>query len=153
MNIILAGIMGRFPYGGVAWCSLMYLLGLRRLGHRVWYLEDTGECNFDPVENTIATDPRYALRFIDACLTPYGFGDRWCYVDYLGNHHGIDRDAWRRVCADADLLLDLSGGSWFWRDEYAAIPHKVFIDSDPAFTQLAIAKAEPTDTASWPNPS
>ena len=33
--------------------------------------------------------------------------------------------------------------SWFWRDEYARIPRKVFIDSDPAFTQLAIAKAEP----------
>src|SRR6185369_11979476 len=32
---------------------------------------------------------------------------------------------------------------WFWRDEYSRIPHKVFVDSDPAFTQLAIAKAEP----------
>src|SRR5262249_27463 len=41
------------------------------------------------------------------------------------------------------LFINLSGGSWFWRDEYAGIPHKVFIDSDPAFTQLAIAKAEP----------
>ena len=49
----------------------------------------------------------------------------------------------RRYAADADLFLNLSGGSWFWRDEYARIPHKAFIDSDPAFTQLAIAKAEP----------
>ena len=39
--------------------------------------------------------------------------------------------------------MNLSGGSWFWRDEYARIPRKAFIDSDPAFTQLAIAKAEP----------
>ena len=45
--------------------------------------------------------------------------------------------------ADADLFINLSGGSWFWRDEYARIPRKIFIDSDPAFTQLAIAKAEP----------
>jgi hypothetical protein len=49
----------------------------------------------------------------------------------------------KRFCADADLFVNLSGGSWFWRDEYARIPRKVFIDSDPAFTQLAIAKAEP----------
>ena len=49
----------------------------------------------------------------------------------------------RRFCADADLFINLSGGSWFWRDEYARIPRKAFIDSDPAFTQLAIAKAEP----------
>jgi hypothetical protein len=49
----------------------------------------------------------------------------------------------RRYCADADLFLNLSGGSWFWRDEYVRIPRSAFIDSDPAFTQLALAKAEP----------
>jgi hypothetical protein len=49
----------------------------------------------------------------------------------------------RQYAAGADLFINLSGGSWFWRDEYARIPRKVFIDSDPAFTQLAIAKAEP----------
>src|SRR5215510_11953770 len=99
MKVLFAGIIARYPFGGVTWCSLMYLLGLRALGHEVFYIEDTGECVYDPVQNTRA--------------------------------------------ADADLFINLSGGSWFWRDEYARIPRKVFIDSDPAFTQLAIAKAEP----------
>jgi hypothetical protein len=143
INVILAGIIGRYPYGGVAWCSLMYLLGLRRLGHRVWYLEDTGECNYDPVANTISREPDYALGFIRSCLEPFGLGQRWCYVDYRGEYHGHSRDAWRRVCASADLFLNLSGGCWFWRDEYAAIPHSAFIDSDPAFTQLALAQGVP----------
>jgi hypothetical protein len=142
MNIILAGIMGRHPYGGVAWCSLMYLLGLRRLGHQVWYLEDTGECNFDPMNNTLAEEPSYATNFIQTCLQPYDFADRWCYVDYLGEYHGRTKDQWQSICRDADLFLNLSGGCWFWRDEYAAIPHSAFIDSDPGFTQLAIAKSE-----------
>ena len=58
--------------------------------------------------------------------------------------HLSRRVARRRAafCADADLFINLSGGSWFWRDEYATIPRKVFIDSDPVFTQLAIAKGE-----------
>jgi hypothetical protein len=140
MKIILAGVMGRYPYGGVAWCSLMYLLGLRKLGHDVWYLEDTGECNFDPVANAKATDPRYALNFIRNSLAPHGLAERWCYVDYTGKYHGQSRDQWRKICREADLFLDLSGGCWFWRDEYAAIPFSAFIDSDPAFTQLAIAE-------------
>ena len=147
MNIIFAGIMGRHPYGGVAWCSLMYLLGLRRLGHQVWYLEDSGECNFDPVENALAVDPEYALRFIDSCLEPFGLRDRWCYVDYRGRYYGHTAEAWRRICAGADLFLDLSGGCWFWRDEYAAIPHSAFIDSDPAFTQIDIARRGPGHAA------
>jgi hypothetical protein len=143
MNIVFAGIIGRHPYGGVAWCSLNYLLGLRRLGHRVWYLEDTGECNYDPADNTLATNPRYALGFIQRCLEPFGFGDRWCYIDYRGGYYGHTHDAWRRICADADLFLNLSGGCWFWRDEYMSIPHSAFIDSDPAFTQLDIAERGP----------
>jgi hypothetical protein len=33
MRILFAGIIARYPFGGVTWCSLMYLLGLRALGH------------------------------------------------------------------------------------------------------------------------
>lgn len=132
--------MGRYPYGGVGWCSLMYLLGLKRLGHQVWYLEDTGECNFDPVANTLATEAGYATNFVNESLTPYEFGDKWCYIDYKGNYHGKRREDWLKICAGTDLFLNLSGGCWFWRDEYAAIPFSAFIDSDPAFTQLSIAK-------------
>jgi hypothetical protein len=139
VNIVVAGIMGRYPYGGVQWCSLMYLEGLRRLGHDVWYLEDTGECNYDPEANTLATDPGYALATIARALEPVSLGDRWCYIDYTGRHHGMTEARWREMCARTDLFLNLSGGSWFWRDEYAAIPHTAFIDTDPAFTQLAIA--------------
>jgi hypothetical protein len=140
MNIIVAGIIGRYPWGGVTWCSLMYLLGLRQLGHRVWYLEDTGECNYDPIANTVATEPDYALKLIGNTLRTYGLENNWCYVDYAGRYYGHEKEGWLKVCKDADLFLDLSGGCWFWRDEYARIPHSGFIDSDPAFTQLAIAK-------------
>jgi hypothetical protein len=121
----------------------MYLLGLRALGHEVFYVEDTGECIFDPVHNTRATDPSYGTMYIHNALQPFGLGDRWAFVNYDGSYHGQSASAVRRYAADADLFLNLSGGSWFWRDEYARIPHKAFIDSDPGFTQLAIAKAEP----------
>jgi hypothetical protein len=143
MRILLAGIMARYPFGGVAWCSLMYLLGLRALGHEVFYIEDTGECVYDPVLNTRSLDPAYGTGYIQQALAPVGLGDRWAFVNYDGTYHGQSADEVRRYCAGADLYLNLSGGSWFWRDEYARIPRKAFIDSDPAFTQLAIAKAEP----------
>ena len=143
MRILFAGIIARYPFGGVTWCSLMYLLGLRALGHEVFYVEDTGECVYDPVQNTRATDPSYGTTYIQKALEPFGLGDSWAFVNYDGTHHGRTADDVRRYCADADLFINLSGGSWFWRDEYARIPRKIFIDSDPAFTQLAIAKAEP----------
>jgi hypothetical protein len=143
VKILFAGIIARYPFGGVTWCSLMYLLGLRALGHEVFYVEDTGECVYDPVQNTRATDPGYGTTYIHDALAPHGLGDRWSFVNYDGSYHGRSADDVRRYAADADLFINLSGGSWFWRDEYARIPRKVFIDSDPAFTQLAIAKADP----------
>jgi hypothetical protein len=142
MKILFAGIIARHPYGGVTWCSLMYLLGLRALGHEVLYIEDTGECIYDPERNEISLDPSYGTRYIHAALEPFGMAGRWCFVNYDGTYHGRARDAVRAFCADADLFVNLSGGSWFWRDEYAAIPRRVFVDSDPVFTQLAIAKGE-----------
>jgi hypothetical protein len=143
MKILFAGIIARYPFGGVTWCSLMYLLGLRALGHEVFYIEDTGEVVYDPVLNTRSLDPAYGTQYIHDSLAPYDLGSRWAFVNYDGTYHGQAAADVRRYCQDADLFINLSGGSWFWRDEYARIPRKVFIDSDPAFTQLAIAKAEP----------
>ena len=142
MKVVVAGIIARYPFGGVTWCSLMYLLGLRALGHDVLYIEDTGECIYDPVQNARSEDPSYGTRYIHSALEPFGLGDRWSFVNYDGSYHGASHDQVRAFCADAELFINLSGGSWFWRDEYLAIPRKVFIDSDPVFTQLAIAKAE-----------
>jgi hypothetical protein len=143
MKILFAGIMARYPFGGVTWCSLMYLLGLRALGHEVFYIEDTGECVYDPLQNVRSLDPSYGTHYIHQALEPFGLGDRWAFVNYDGSYHGRSVEDVRRFCADADLFINLSGGSWFWRDEYLRIPRSAFIDSDPAFTQLAIAKAEP----------
>ncbi len=143
MKVVFAGIVARYPFGGVTWCSLMYLLGLRALGHEVLYIEDTGECIYDPEQDAISLDPGYGTRYIHQALEPFGLGRHWSFVNYDGTYHGMSKDDVLRFCRDADLYINLSGGSWFWRDEYARIPRKVFIDSDPVFTQLAIAKGEP----------
>ncbi|MCC7417143.1 MAG: glycosyltransferase family 1 protein [Acidobacteria bacterium] len=143
MRILFAGIIARYPFGGVSWCSLMYLLGLRALGHEVFYVEDTGECVYDPVLNAQTVDPAYGTSHIHRALEPFGLGDRWSFVNYDGAYHGQAAETVRKFAAGADLFINLSGGSWFWRDEYARIPRRVFIDSDPAFTQLAIAKGVP----------
>ena len=85
MKILFAGIIARYPFGGVTWCSLMYLLGLRALGHEVFYIEDTGECVYDPIAEH-ARD-RSALRHHATSTTrstPFGLGDRWSFVNYDG---------------------------------------------------------------------
>ena len=42
MIVVFAGSIGRFPVGGHAWVDMQYLLGLRALGHDVFYVEECG---------------------------------------------------------------------------------------------------------------
>src|SRR6185312_6244561 len=112
MKVLVAGIIARYPFGGVTWCSLMYLLGLRSLGHEVMYIEDTGECVYDPVKNVRSLEPDYGTSYIHSTLEPYGLGQQWSFVNYDGSYHGMSQEAVRRWCVDADVFLNLSGGSW-----------------------------------------
>ena len=96
MKIVVAGIIARYPFGGVTWCSLMYLLGLRALGHEVFYIEDTGECVYDPVQNALSTDPSYGTDYIHRALEPFGLGDRWTFRQ-LRRH--LSRRVARAPCA------------------------------------------------------
>ena len=43
MIVIVTGTIGRSVTGGQAWANLHYLLGLRALGHDVYYVEDVGD--------------------------------------------------------------------------------------------------------------
>jgi hypothetical protein len=141
-TVVLAGIVGRYPVGGVTWCALHYVAGFQRLGYDVFYLEDTGQCGYDPLSNGISKDPAYAVRYIRKSLALVGLERSWTYVDHRGRYHGCDRSLVTEVCANAEVMVNLSGGCWFARPEYDG-PRKVFIDTDPGFTQQGLGDAAP----------
>src|SRR5262245_58343300 len=65
-RIVVLGIMGRTPVAGVAWQVLHYLEGFRRLGHEVYYVEDTLSWPYNPETN--ADDCRYTLNYISRLM-------------------------------------------------------------------------------------
>ena len=52
MKIVVTGLIATYPLGGVSWDYLAYVARLRRLGHEVFYLEDTGQWVYDPRDAT-----------------------------------------------------------------------------------------------------
>ena len=150
MRIVVLGYVVRGPLGGMAWSDLHYLLGLRELGHDVWFLEDSDDypsCA-NPVERTVTTDPSFGLRFAEGLFARVGLGGRWAYHDaHTGAWHGAGA-AVRAACADADLVLDLAGVNPL-RPWVEGIPHRVLVDKDPVFTQARhLAKPEARERAS-----
>lgn len=143
MLIVFAGALGRFPIGGHAWTELQYLLGLRELGHDIYFLEECGEgswvYNWETEETT--TDLEYPTNYVRECLDPTGFGDRWIYRAG-DNCLGMDPEEFREVCSRADLLLIRGCAIPLWRPEYDLPRRRIFIDSDPGFTQFSIANGD-----------
>ena len=57
LRIIVTGLIAQHPLlGGVTWDYLQYVLGLARLGHDVYYLEDFGEWPYDRRGGASGTD-------------------------------------------------------------------------------------------------
>lgn len=144
MKIVFAGSIGRFPVGGHAWVDMQYLLGLRALGHDVYYLEDCGEQSwvYNWATETVTTDLDYPTMYLRSCLQPIGFGDRWIYR--AGDHTaGMTTDDFLGVCSTASLFMVRGGRLEIWRPEYDRPRIRIYIDSDPGFTQFAIANGDP----------
>lgn len=136
-RIIVMGYIVRGPLGGLSWHHLHYVLGLARMGYDVLYVEDSGDgpsC-YDPTTDEIGSDPTFGLAFIEDAFARVGLGERWAYYDAF-------KHAWQGPAAasgepplHADVVLNVSGVNPL-RDWAQQCPIRVFIDTDPAFTQV-----------------
>jgi len=137
-RIAVLGYIVRGPIGGMWWSDVHYLLGLRALGHDVYFVEDSDDypsC-FDPVRNRTDTDPRYGLAFAQRTLAHIGFDDRWAYFDaHTQRWHGPAGERIVPWCATADVVLNLGGVNPL-RPWLLGVPTRVLVDKDPVFTQI-----------------
>lgn len=134
LRILLSGrIAGAAGQGGLSWVVLQYLLGLRRLGHDVRFVEPWPGAPGKPVARGAGSA---AARYFGDVVASFGLED----VATLAGPGGVPcvgrpyREL-RRWAAEADLLVNLSG---LLRDDalVAGIPLRAYVDLDPAFTQL-----------------
>ena len=142
LRIIVSGLVGQYPMGGVAWDYLQYVIGLRLLGHDVYYIEDTGQWPYSPHENRLADDPTWTVAYLNDVMIRFGLEERWAYrFPRTGRWYGIAPERRNDVVATADLVLNVSG---VLRDpqSYRRRGTLVFIDTDPVFTQLKLSRGQ-----------
>jgi hypothetical protein len=135
-TIIVSGLAATYPLGGVAWDYIQYLHGFYRLGHDVYYLEDTGGWAYDPFNVTFVDDLTYHTKYLGdflARLDP-GLAKRFCVIGPDDRHWGMSAEELDAVVKRADVFFNISTTCQL-REAYAKIPVKVLIDSDPLYTQ------------------
>jgi hypothetical protein len=145
LRIIVTGLIAQHPtLGGVTWDYLQYLIGLHRLGHDVFYFEDSGEWPYNldggsTGNDWVARDPSENIQHLATVLARFGLEGRWAYHFPIEDRwFGLSEQKRQEVLRSADLLINVSGTLMDLRD-YQHIPHRAYIDSDPVFTQLKLA--------------
>jgi len=65
-RIVVMGFMGSMPIAGVIWQHIHYVVGLQRLGHDVYYIEDSARLPYNPetfeVTDEFAYPPKVLVR-------------------------------------------------------------------------------------------
>jgi hypothetical protein len=150
LRILVSGMMAGVPgHGGATWAVLQYVLGLQQLGHDVCFVEPV-----DPLGGEQASAPEgesgpeawnartshpfrpETLSYFQEVVTRFGLQDRAALLNRATRETaGIPYPELLRFARGADLLLNLSG---LLRepDLMDSIPLRVYVDLDPAFTQL-----------------
>jgi hypothetical protein len=135
LTILVCGMMSpELRQGGAAWAVLQYILGLRRLGHEVVYIEllpkaPEGGGAFDLARSGNAACFAKVMRDFD-------FEHRSALL-LAGTEQtsGLSYAGLRGIARGADVLINISG---MLTDPalLEPVPHRVYLDLDPAFIQL-----------------
>src|SRR5439155_21329042 len=115
--------------------------GLLRLGHDVYYLEDTGDAVYSPAAGgSTIRDCIFNVEYLARVMARFGLADRWAYRFAAGAAwYGLAESERTAVIGSADLLLNVSG-SLPSADEYRRSPRLAFIDTDPVFNPVKLSR-------------
>ena len=127
-TIVVAGSVAQRPgFGGHTWVFLQYLLGFRRLGWNVVFLD-----RLEPAMGVGETGITYV---VDVCRA-FGLDADFAVLGERGEAvAGLSRSEVLERVRDSALLLNVMG---FLEDReiLAAAPQRVFLDIDPGFGQM-----------------
>lgn len=135
LTILLSGMIAAVPQqGGATWAVLQYLLGLKRLGHEVYFVEQLPEAALRPSEVPLVRSINAA--YFRQVAAEFGFEQSSALL-LAGTHQtvGLPYADLRQSARRADVLINISGmltDETLMRD----IPLRVYLDLDPAFVQL-----------------
>ena len=146
LRIVVSGFIGLFPTGGVTWDYIQYPLGLKLMGHDVYYIEDTFQFPKFQTDGRKWDDATDSINYLQSTMEFFGFGERWAYRDIASSKcYGLSLKQLLEICETADVFINISASACM-RDEYLKIPKRVLVDTDPMFTQIEYLSQEEKNT-------
>jgi hypothetical protein len=136
--------MGTCPVAGVIWQHLHYIVGLQRLGHKVWYVEDTSRYPYDPEQFTISNDLSYVSKTLTRLSKEFGFEDSWCFCGRYDKNPttvGMSLAQLKKIYKECDAAFNICGSHEI-NDDLLSVKNLVYVESDPGLEQIKIDKGD-----------
>lgn len=139
-RIVVMGFMGSMPIAGVIWQHIHYIVGLQRLGHDVFFIEDSARLPYNPETFEVTDEFDYAAKVLARLASDFDFKHRWAYcARYLpGNPTaGLPLKTIRQLYREADAILNVCGTQEF-NDDLLVSDRILYVESDPGVEQIKI---------------
>jgi hypothetical protein len=132
-------MMTPMPVAGVVWQTVHYLIGLKRLGYDVYYVEAHARTPAMLMEREDDDGPRIAADFIDHVMRRFDLGDHWAFHARHddGRVYGLDEGRLKRLYNSAELIINLHGGT-VPLPEHSATGRLVYLETDPVDVQIEL---------------
>lgn len=143
-RLVVMGFMGSMPIAGVIWQHIHYIVGLQRLGHDVYYIEDSARLPYNPKTFEVSYSFAYSQKLLGELAKEFGFEDRWSFcARYLPEAPcaGLAREKIRELYREADAILNVCGAQELY-DELHVSDRLIYIESDPGLEQIKVDQGD-----------
>jgi hypothetical protein len=142
LRVIITGFIGQQRLlGGVAWDYLNVILGMKRLGHDVYYIEDSGCWPYNDDGGPSGDDwkdrnPSATVKSLSKVMSAFNLDNKWAYhFPAKSEWFGVANIERNQIIESADVLINVAGTlekPW----DYRKIKRLIYIDTDPVFCQI-----------------
>lgn len=138
-KIVVLGMLTKMPVAGVAWQTLHYLLGFRRLGYDVYYVEAHARTPSMLMSSEHDDSSRMAADYLGTLMSRFDLADRWAFhaLHADGRCYGLSESGLKRLYRSAAVIVNLHGGTQPL-PEHIESGRLVYVETDPVQLQVEL---------------
>jgi GT2 family glycosyltransferase len=138
-KIVVLGMMSKMPVAGIVWLTMQYVIGFRRLGFDVYYVEAHARTPSMFIEREDEDGSARAAAFIDSVMRRFDLGDRWAFhaLHDDGRCYGLSEPRLKELYRSAALIVNMHGGTQPLPEHYAT-GRLLYLGTDPVEVEIQL---------------
>ena len=137
---VVLGLTTKMPLAGIVFITMQYLVGLKRLGFDVYYVEEHGKMPWMLMDGQQQNGGAVAAAYIARLMRRFDLDDdHWAFrVPHDRSQcFGLSEEALNAVLRSAAVVVNLHGGT-VPRPEHVAAGRLVYVGTDPVEVEVSL---------------